>query len=293
MENNEIVIFDTFQRNALDKMSFSNKKKLMIVRGDILDFHALKKAMTGVSVVIHCAGIAGVDTVITSPTRTLEVNCVGSLNVLKAALELDTCERVVCFSMSEVFGQVAFGPRESDVAKVGPVGEARWVYAVSKLAEEHAAISFHKEYGLPTTVVRPFNIYGPGQVGGGAIHTFVKQAIQDSTIYVHGDGTQIRSWCYVDDMVDGVCLLVTRPEAVGESFNIGNSRSVETVYGLANTIVRVLRSNSPIQFSGQRKADVELRVPSVEKARELLGFEARVDLEDGILQTAEYYRTLA
>ena len=290
VKNNEITIFDNFQRNALKNIPFSDEKNITLVQGNVLDMKAVREAMKGVSIIIHCAGIAGIDTVTTSPTKTLEVNIVGSLNVLKAALELDACERVVCFSTSEVFGQMAFGPRETDTAKVGPVGEARWVYAVSKLAEEHAAISFFKEYCLPTTVVRPFNIYGPGQVGEGAVHTFVKRAIQDLTLYVHGEGTQIRSWCYVDDMVDGACMLMKCPEAIGESFNIGNCRSVETIYGLANTIVRVLQSKSAIRFSGRKRADVELRIPSVEKARKLLGFEAKVNLEEGIMRTAAFYR---
>lgn len=292
IEKNDVVIFDNFQRNALDELLLTDHKNLTIMRGDVLDIQAVRQAMHGVSIVIHCAGIAGTDTVVSSPTRTLEVNIVGSLNILKAALEMDACERVVCFSTSEVFGQMAFEPQESDIAKVGPLGEARWVYAVSKLAEEHSAICYHREYGLPTTVVRPFNIYGPGQVGEGAVHAFVKRAIRDLPLYVHGNGTQIRSWCYVDDIVDGTCLLISRPEAVGESFNIGNPRSVETIYGLASTVVRVLSSNSPICFSERNGADVELRIPSVEKAKALLGFEARVGLEEGILMTADFYRNL-
>ena len=290
IEKNEVIVFDTFQRNALGKLLFTDHGNLTIMRGDVLDMQAVRQAMHGVSIVIHCAGIAGRDTVVSSPTRTLEVNIVGSLNVLRAALESGACERIVCFSTSEVFGRTAFEPLESDIARIGPLGEARWVYAVSKLAEEHSAIWYHKEYGLPTTVIRPFNIYGPGQVGEGAIHIFVKRAIRDLTLYVHGSGTQIRSWCYVDDIVDSTCLLITRPEAVGESFNIGNAQSVETVYGLATTVVRVLRSNSSICFSERSGADVELRIPSVEKAKTLLGFEAKVGLEEGIVMTANFYR---
>ena len=140
--------------------------------------------------------------------------------------------------------------------------------------------------------MRPFNIYGPGQVGEGALRAFVLRAIQDEAIEIHGDGTQIRAWCYVDDMVDGALLAMTHPKAIGESFNIGNVRAVTTIYGLANTVVRVLRSRSPIIFTRKDYVDIELRVPSVQKARELIGFEARVDLEDGILRTAKYYRDL-
>jgi UDP-glucose 4-epimerase len=138
--------------------------------------------------------------------------------------------------------------------------------------------------------VRPFNVYGPGQVGEGAIHFFVKRALRGEPLEVHGDGSQIRAWCYVDDMVDGVLLCMVHPEAVGESFNIGNERDVITIYGLANTVVRVLGSRSRIAFVPRPYADVELRIPVVEKAKRLLGFAAKVDLEEGIRRTAEYYR---
>ena len=116
------------------------------------------------------------------------------------------------------------------------------------------------------------------------------RALRNEPIEIHGDGTQIRAWCYVDDMVDGVLLAIDHPNAVGESFNIGNQRAVVTIYGLANTVVRVLGSASTICFARKDYADVELRVPSVSKARELLGFEAKIDLDEGIRRTAEFYR---
>ena len=117
---------------------------------------------------------------------------------------------------------------------------------------------------------------------------FIERALREETIYIHGTGSQIRAWCYVDDMVNGVMLALTHSEAVGESFNIGNERAVTTIYGLANTIVRVTGSNSKIEFVEQTHADVELRIPQIEKAKDLLGFEAEVDLEEGIKRTAEW-----
>ena len=247
--------------------------------------------MEGADIIVHCAAIAGIDTVIKSPVSTLRVNMIGSANVLEAASKLSRCDRVVCFSTSEVFGQHAFCSNENDNTVMGEVGEARWTYAVSKVAEEHLAIAYHKEKWLPTAVVRPFNVYGPGQVGEGAMHTFVKKAIKDDTIEIHGDGTQIRAWCYIDDMIDGLLLTMAHPNAVGESFNIGNQKAVTTIFGLANTVIRVLNSKSKIIFIGKDYVDVELRVPSVSKARELLGFEAKIDLEEGISLSADFYRS--
>ena len=149
---------------------------------------------------------------IRSPVTTMRVNMIGSANVLEAAAMLDSCERVVCFSTSEVFGQHAFRSSEADSTVMGQVGEARWTYAVSKLAEEHLAIAYHAELGLPVTVVRPFNVYGPGQVGEGAMRIFIERAVENLPIEIHGDGTQIRAWCYVDDMVRGVLIALTHPE---------------------------------------------------------------------------------
>jgi len=290
IEYNKIVVFDNLTRNALAHRAFRDHPNLQIVVGDVLDMAAVTKAMEGCDLVIHCAGIAGIDTVIKKPTLTMQVNMIGSANVLEAADIVGNMERVVCFSTSEVFGQTALSSSETDRAVIGAVGEARWTYAVSKLAEEHLAIAYWKERGLKATVVRPFNIYGPGQEGEGALKAFIQRAIVDTPIEIHGEGTQIRAWCYIDDMVDGVLLACSHPKSVGESFNIGNTRSVETIYGLANTVVRVLNSRSPIGFIDKTYVDVELRIPSITKSRELLGFEAKVSLEEGIRRTAEFYR---
>lgn len=290
VERNKVVAYDNLSRNSMKDKPYKDHRNLQLIQGDILDYERLAKAMTGADVIVHCAAIAGIDTVIKSPVMTMRVNMIGSANVLEAASQLDRCERVVCFSTSEVFGQQAFRSTETDNTILGGVGEARWTYAVSKLAEEHLAIAYHQEVGLPVTVVRPFNVYGPGQVGEGALRIFIQRALVGEPLEIHGDGTQIRAWCYVDDMVDGVLLAMTHPRAVGESFNIGNQRAVTTIYGLANTVVRVLDSASPIVFGRKDYADVELRIPAVRKAYELLGFEAKVDLEEGIRRTAEYFR---
>ena len=292
IEHNRITAYDNLSRNSLKDKSYRTHPNLTIVEGDILDYEKLSSSMRGADIIVHCAAIAGIDTVIKSPVTTMRVNMVGSAYVLEAASTLAHLERLVCFSTSEIFGQHAFRSTETDMAVTGNVGEARWTYAVSKLAEEHLAIAYHKEKGLPTTVVRPFNVYGPGQVGEGALRTFIQRAIRNETIEIHGDGTQIRAWCYVDDMVDGVLLAISHPAAIGESFNIGNQRAIITIYGLANTVVRVLNSTSPIVFTRKDYADVELRIPAVQKAQELLGFEAKIDLDEGIRRAADFYGKL-
>lgn len=292
IDKNEIVIFDDMRRNSLKDRPYANHQNLTVITGDVLDYEALCRAMDGANIVIHCAAIAGIDTVIQRPTETMRVNLMGTAKVLDAAMELPRLERLVYFSTSEVFGQSAFRSEETDTTHIGAVGEARWTYAVSKLAGEHMAKAYHQEYRMPTVTVRPFNIYGPGQVGEGALSTFIKRAMHNEEIQIQGEGNQIRAWCYIDDFIEGLMLAVNMPNAVGESFNIGNARAVITVYGLAQTVVRVLGSKSPIVYVPHPGPDVELRIPSVKKARDLFGFEASIDLEEGIQRTAEYLQTL-
>lgn len=290
IEDNSITVYDDFRRDSLSSKPYHSHPNLRIVKGDVLDCSTLKQAMEGSHYVIHCAAIAGIDTVIKRPTETMRVNMIGTANTLEAARDLPDLQRLVDFSTSEVFGQSAFRAEENNTTHIGAVGEARWTYAVSKLAGEHLAKAYHDEYWMPTVTLRPFNIYGPGQVGEGAIKIFVERALAGEDIQIHGDGNQIRAWCYIDDFIDGLLLAMTHPKAIGESFNIGNARAVLTIYGLAQTVVRVLNSSSKILFTRKDYADVELRVPSVAKARELLGFEAKVDLEEGIAKTAEYFK---
>jgi UDP-glucose 4-epimerase len=282
-------------RDSLKDRHFRHHKNLRLIEGDLLEHEKLAQALetTRPTHIVHCAAVAGIDTVIKRPVHTLEVNMVGTAHVLRAAVGLERVERVVCFSSSEVFGETAFQSDENAQTVIGRIGVARWTYAVSKLSGEHLAIAYHTQHGLPTTVLRPFNIYGPGQVGEGALSRFVQRALKGQDLEIHGDGTQIRAWCYIDDMVRGVLLALTHPGAVGETFNIGNQRAVVTIYGLANTVIRVLKAASEVRFVRKDYADIELRVPSVGKARDVLGFEAEVELEEGIERTAAYYSRLA
>lgn len=287
---NRVTIFDNFARDAITGSDLVGREGLTIVRGDVTErgsFDGLERSYTHI---VHCAGVAGIDTVIIDPVRTIRVNLIGSENALDFARLLPALRRIVCLSTSEVLGEYAMGATELDKTVIGVAGEARWTYAVSKLAEEHLALAYYRQYATPATIVRPFNIYGPGQVGAGAIHTFVKRAIRNEDIEVHGEGTQIRAWCYIDDMVRGILLTLENDAAVGQIFNIGNHKSALTILGLANVVIRVLGSSSRIVFTNRDYADVELRIPSTKKAARLLGFEAEVDLDDGIVRTAAFYR---
>lgn len=290
IEDNQIVVYDTLHRNALAHTQIAKHKNLKLVKGDVMDSNHLKRSSKGANVFIHMASIAGVDTVLSMPVKTMEIATIGTYNALKAAVELNKVDRFIDFSTSEVFGSYAFNVKESDKTTVGSVGEARWTYAVSKLCTEHLTLNYYRQFGLPALAIRPFNIYGPRQVGIGAVHRFIVNAIKNEELTIHNDGSQIRSWCYIDDIVDGIMLCLEKKEAVGQTFNIGNPRSTLTIYNLALEIKRLSGSSSKIVFRRKEMQDVELRVPDIDKAKKILGYKPKVDLEEGLLRTIDWYR---
>jgi nucleoside-diphosphate-sugar epimerase len=294
IERNTVVAYDSLHRDALSGTDLGDHPNFTLVQGDILDADAFREAADGATHFVHCAAIAGVDSVLQSPVRVMRVNVIGTYNALEAALAtLPTLERFVDFSTSEVFGTHALNVEEGHVSTIGSVGEARWTYAVSKLAGEHMAHAYHDELGLPAVTVHPFNIFGPGQIGGGAIRAFIEAALAGRDLTIHGDGSQIRAWTYVTDMVSGVLACLEHESAVGQAFNIGNPRGAVTIYDLAQRIKRLSGAAGEIVFQPLHYADVELRIPNVKKAREVLGWEPAVELDDGLEKTIAWYRANA
>ncbi|HRI84357.1 MAG TPA: NAD-dependent epimerase/dehydratase family protein [Ignavibacteria bacterium] len=292
VKDNEITIVDNFSRDSI-KYKKITSRNLKIVREDVLNFEALKKTCEDFKpeIVIHLAAVAGIDTVIIDPVKTLDVNINGTFNLLKSLEKYSgRLERIIDFSTSEVLGAYAYKSTEKSDTNFAPVGEARWTYSISKVAGEHIVHSYYKKFGYPSVTIRPFNIYGPGQVGEGAIQIFIKNAVRGKNIEIHGDGDQIRSWCYIDDMIQGIELSLTNKKAIGEIFNIGNPKGTITISSLAEKIVALCRSKSKIIYTPKNYVDVELRIPSIEKAKDLLGFVPQVDLNEGIIKTFNWYK---
>jgi len=291
VDANEVVALDNLHRDALSGTSLIEHPNFTFHEADVLDAETVAALARGATHIVHAAAIAGVDAVLESPVRTMRVNLIGTYNALEAAAATAaTLERFVDLSTSEVFGRQAINVEEGHLTTTGSVGEARWTYAVSKLAGEHLAHAYHDEYGLPVVTLRPFNVYGPGQIGGGAIRAFIEAALAGRDLTIHGDGSQVRAWCYVDDMVDALLACLERPEAAGQTFNVGNPRSTVTILELAERVKRLTRCPGEIVFRPLHYVDVEVRSPNVSKARELLGFEAKVDLDEGLARTIAWYR---
>ncbi len=285
----EIVLFDNFRRDSLRLAPHLREQPgLTLISGDVLDPASLDAAFDGVDTVIHLAAIAGVSSYYTESLRTLQVNILGTVNALEAAVRHKVA-RFIDFSTSEVFGPDAMWVTELSHHGIGPVSERRWVYATSKLASEHFTLRFGEQHGFAATVVRPFNIYGPRQVGEGAISNFCRAVVRGEPLTVYGDGSPIRAWCYVSDLVNAIDLILRTPESAGEVFNIGNPTEIETTLGLARRIAR-LAPGAEIRFQDVSRSEVRARVPSIDKARRVLGYCPRVDLEEGLAATLDWFR---
>lgn len=293
IEHNRVRIFDTFDRDALsDLPALKAHPNLTCIRGDVRDTAAVSAAAQGVDRIAHLASIAGVATVRARPTLTMRVALEGTTAVMEAAAQ-HRVARVVSYSTSEVYGTHAWDVRESEPTPIGSVQEPRWTYACAKIAAEHLAHAYGREMAVPVVTLRPFNVFGPRQVGPGAILLFIRRALANEPIVVHGDGKQVRAWCYVDDMVDATLAALVRDEAVGHAFNIGNPAATVTVRELAERVHRLCGATTPVQFIPRDYADVELRVPDISAARQHLQFTPQVELDDGILRTAAWFREQA
>jgi len=290
IEDNEITVLDIMHRDALTGTGLHGHPHLRVVKGDVRDMDTVRSAMDGHTHVVHLASIAGVDTVINNPLLTMEVTIKGTFNMLEAAAAAGSVTRFVDLSTSEVFGRYAFRVTEKDTTNLGAVGQARWTYAVSKLATEHLAHVMYSQKQLPTVTIRPFNVFGPGQVGEGAIHHFIVKALRGEALTVHNEGDQIRAWCYIDDFLEGLMLTLTHPDAVGHTFNIGNPRTALTVHNLAGLIARLVNPDVKVVHVDWPYTDVELRIPDISSARDILGYRPAWDLEEGLLRTIEWYR---
>jgi len=289
--DNQVLILDRLvSQQPISFTSLQRNPNVSIVQGDIMNGSALDDLALNADIVVHAAAIVGVGRVCSYPRETLETNFVGTSRLLHALENSRRLERVIYFSTSEVFGVNSFRVSEDAPAAVGPAAEARWSYAIAKLAGEHLAKSYHRQMGLPIVTIRPFNVFGPRRLGSHAIRSFVVNALMGMPIEIHGDGSQIRSWCYIEDFCDALIEMMARPEAIGEDFNIGNPRNTLTIYQLAQKIVEFTGSKSPIVFRETHIPDVDIRVPSLEKAHRLLAYECKYDMDRALGLTVNWYR---
>lgn len=291
-KGNRVTIFDLYLRDAMryfpDVLGHPNLRR---VRGDVRDFAAVKAAIGDASLIFHLAAIVGVSKYFRIPADVMEINVIGSYNVLKAAANNRNVRAVFDFSTSEIYGSNCFNVREDGDVKMENIFAKRWTYASSKIASEKFGMAFHWQHDVPFVGVRPFNVYGPGQVGEGVICYFLNNCLRNEVIKVTADGSQCRTYCYIDDFIDAIALLVDNlDKAIGTSFNIGRPAEICSVLSLAQLIQEVAGISPGIEFVPHAGDDVMVRSPSIDKMK-ALGFSPKVDLREGLKRTLEWYRS--
>jgi len=264
------------------------------VRANIQDEVVLDRLTSQAQVVVHLAAAVGVKLIVERPVFTIETNVVGTELVLKSALRYGC--RTLIASTSEVYGKGARLPfAEEDDVLLGSTGKSRWAYAASKMIDEFLGLAYHSEFGLPVVPFRLFNTVGPRQTGhyGMVVPRFVAAAIAGEPLQVYGDGQQQRCFCDVDDVIRGILGLIEHPQAPGRVYNIGATEEV-SILQLAERAKKVTGSNSRIEFIPYSQAyapgfeDMMRRVPDTTRLRELVGWEAKLDL-DAILGRVHRY----
>lgn len=266
------------------------------VRGSILDSPELEPLVRAADRVYHLAAAVGVKYICEDPLAGMATNIHGTERVLAAAHRHR--KRTVICSSSEVYGKSDGRPLQEDSDRVlGPTRVNRWSYAASKAIDEHLAYGYAAA-GLPVSIVRYFNSYGPrlSETGyGSVVANFIRQALAGEAITVHGDGQQTRSFTYVGDTVRGTMLACDEPEAVGDVFNIGSDCEI-SILELAQRIRALTGCRAEIvhkphwSYYGSSYEDTARRRPDTTKSARILGFRAQVDLEEGLRRTVEWCR---
>ena len=205
------------------------------------------------------------------------------------ATSLDSVRQMVFLSTSEIYGPQAEDAEEGWPAIVFP-DSLRWSYAASKLVGELLILEAAIEYKMSTVRVRPFNVYGRWRLGENAVTNMVRAAVRGEPIYINGNGTQIRGWCHVSDIVRGLVACLDYVGGDDSVFNIGDDKSVLSVTQLAQLIVEIADSNSQLVYVDTEVPDVKTRVPNLTNARTAIKYQPTVDLRDGLTEVIEWAR---
>ncbi len=253
------------------------------VEGSVTDADVVTELVGEADVVFHQAAQAGVRTSVENPRKPNRINVGGTLNVLEAARDADV-DRVVNASSSSVYGKPESLPYDENhpTAPVSP-------YAVSKLAAEQYARVFHEVYGLPTVSLRYFTVYGPRMRPNMAFTNFVSRCLHGEPPVVYGDGSQTRDFTYVDDVVRANETLLATDAADGEVLNVGSTSTI-TIEDLATEIRDRIDPSLEIVYDDPRAGDAEHTHADVSKARDLLGYEPTVSIDEGIERFVAWYR---
>jgi dTDP-alpha-D-glucuronic acid decarboxylase len=287
-QGKEVIVFDNVALEELQNISHL-KNKITFIKGDITDKDAVADAVSeDVEIIYHLSAIVGVTNYVNEPLKTIDVNVIGTRNIIEAALKRKT--KIVYTSTSEIFGKNPNVPwKEDDDRVLGNTSIDRWTYSTSKAMGEHMLFAINKSHGLPMTIVRYFNVYGPRQPPIFIIPASVHKVLNNTRPLIYDEGKPTRCFTYVDDVIKGTLLAAEKNGA----FNLGSMKE-SNLNEVAKVILEKTSSDLEIEYVDTKKLygkvyeDIPRRVPDATKAKEILGWEAATSLEEGIEKTIEW-----
>jgi UDP-glucose 4-epimerase len=296
-EGHEITVIDDLSTGRYQNVAhLEGEKNFRLIIDTVLNESLMEELIRETDRVFHMASAVGVRLIMEHPVKTIETIFRGTDVVLAFCSRYR--KRVLIPSTSEVYGKGVSVPfTEKDDLLTGSTDKHRWAYACAKTLDEFLAIAHWKETRLPVVVVRLFNTVGPRQTGqyGMVVPNFVKSAIKNEPLVVHGDGSQSRCFGHVLDVVEGLTKAIETPECFGQVMNLGNDGEV-TIKGLAEKAIKMTGSKSEIRYIPYEEAygegfeDMQRRVPSLEKAKRLIGYQPTRTLGEIINDVAKQFR---
>ena len=296
-EGHTVWIIDDLSTGRLENVKhLMGNPKFKVAIDTIQNETVMDRLVSETDMIYHLAAAVGVELIVEHPVHTIETNIMGSEMVLKLANRY--LKKVLIVSTSEVYGKSEKVPfKEDDDRVLGPTVRSRWCYSSSKAIDEYLALAYHKERGLPTVIVRLFNTVGPRQTGqyGMVIPRMVMRALKNEPLLVYGDGSQVRCFTYVTDVVNALTKLMQTPEAEGEIFNVGGNEPV-TIMELAERIKKLANSQSEIKVIPYEEAfeegfeDMKIRIPDLSKINKFIGYKPTYSLDEILGNVIDYYR---
>jgi len=277
--DNEVIVIDDLSTGNLKNLSFASKNKnFKFIKGDIRDFELLKQILENIEIVFHEAGLANVQKSIDNPYISHDVNVNGTLKLLLASKE-NSIEKIIYASSSSVYGDLQTLPHKEDM-KPKPISP----YAITKLTCEYYLSVFYKIYGLKTTSLRYFNVYGPRQPDhqySGVISIWFSRIVKDMPPIIFGNGLQTRDFIYVEDVVEANILAAEKKSSIGEIFNVGSGVSI-SVLDLAEEILKVCNKKINYELEKPRKGDIKDSLADISKIEKLLGYKPKFVIQEGL-----------
>lgn len=297
-DGHAVTVLDDLSTGRLENLSkVIDHPKLRIIRDTVASERTVDLAVANADSVFHLASAVGVKLIVDEPVRTIRTIIRGTEVVLEAAYRFN--RPVLITSSSEVYGKGTRVPfSEDDDVLMGSTEHTRWCYAYAKGIDEFLGLAYHRQFGLPVTIVRLFNTVGPRQIGmyGMVLPRFAAAALKGAPLQVYGDGTQSRCFCHVSDVVDALVRLMQTPQSRGGVFNLGSHEEV-TIENLARKVIAMTRSSSPIahvpyeQAYGQKFDDLPRRVPKLDRIRSVIEFSPKWSLEQIIQSVVDDQRS--